>query len=263
MSKKKKQKTDKQIFHRWVIVMVLAFLAGVFGGSFSRAIIEWFMNITSDVKINMELMLYLSVGFFMLVNVIGLGITFVFYKKAKNMTKKWDGEDEDVLDAIEDKLDIAMLPITIMTSVNYFLFGLTTYIGMALIELKVLGSVIATTASILIFVSALLLSVALQKKCVDLTKQLNPEKKGNIFDKNFSKEWLASCDEAQQLMIYKASYAAYKSVGSACRILWLVTIIGMMSFDTGLLPVFCVSAIMLVMQISYFVEAKKLERGKR
>ena len=33
---KKKQKTDKQVFQRWVIVMILAFLAGIFGGSFSR-----------------------------------------------------------------------------------------------------------------------------------------------------------------------------------------------------------------------------------
>lgn len=116
---------------------------------------------------------------------------------------------------------------------------------------------------IVIFLVASFTFVALQKKCIDLTKQLNPEKKGNIFDKNFSKEWLASCDEAQQLMIYKASYAAYKSAGGACQILWLVTIIGMMSFGTGLLPVFCVSAIMLIMQISYFMEAKKLERGKK
>ena len=32
MSKKKKEKTDKQVFQRWVIVMILAFLAGIFGG---------------------------------------------------------------------------------------------------------------------------------------------------------------------------------------------------------------------------------------
>jgi len=259
MSKKKKQKTDKKIFVKWI----LAFLVGVVGGFFSRPVLEWFKTATSGIEFNMEFLMYLATALFLLVNMIGVGISYVFYKKAKKMTTDWDEDNEDELDDIENKLDIAMLPIAIMTSVNYFLFGLTTYIGLVLMEGQGLLRAFVSMIDIVIFLVASFTFVALQKKCIDLTKQLNPEKKGNIFDKNFSKEWLASCDEAQQLMIYKASYAAYKSVGSVCQILWLVTIIGMMSFNTGLLPVFCVSAIMLVMQIAYFMEAKKLERGKK
>lgn len=261
MSKVKKQKTEKQIFRKWVVVMVIAFLAGLIGAEPIRQTIERLTTWTSEI--NMELMLYLALGLFALMNVIGILVTYISYKKAKKMTEQWDGNNEDVLDKIEDKLDVALLSITITISTNYFFFGLISYIGLVKMEGQGMLPPMLTLVGIVVFLGSSLVFVALQKKCIDLTKQLNPEKKGNIFDKNFSKEWLASCDEAQQLIIYKSSFAAYKNAGGACQILWLVTVIAMMTLDTGLLPIFCVSVIMLVMQVSYYLESKKLERGKK
>lgn len=263
MSKDTKKKTDKQIFIRWVVIMVLAFLAGGVGGFFSVPAMELFEKVTSGIKINNELLLYLSLGGFLAVNVIGILITYFFYKKAKNMTENWDGENEDELDVIEDNLDYALLPISIVTSCNYFLFAVTAYVGLVVRAGGKFLPLILTMVDVVIFLGSSFIFVALQKKCVDLTKKLNPEKQGNIFDKNFSKDWLASCDEAQQMIIYKASFKAYQNAAPACQILWLISLIGMLSFDSGLLPTFCVSVIMLVMQVSYYMESKKLERGKK
>ena len=36
------------------------------------------------------------------------------------------------------------------------------------------------------------------KLVVDLEKKLNPEKKGSVFEMQFQKTWLESCDEAQK-----------------------------------------------------------------
>lgn len=263
MSKRKKQKTEKQAFRKWVICMVVAFVAGVFGSSFIRLVKALFEKYADGVEVNLQYMLYLATGVFLAVNVIGILVTYIYYKKAKNMIVQWDGEDEEVLDRIEDKLDHALLPITVVNSSNYFLFGVTAYISIVKMSGKGMLPLLFTLVDVVIFIGSSLIFVALQKKCVDLTKQLNPEKKGNIFDKNFSKEWLASCDEAQQLMIYKASYKSYQNVASTCQILWLVTFIGMLAFDIGLMPIFCVSVIMLVMQVSFYLESKKLERGKK
>ena len=263
MSKMKKEKTDKQVFTKWIVIMVFAIFAGGIGGFFSKPVLEWFGAQTSGIEVNMELVFYLVFVLFVMMNVIGALITYLYYRKAKIMLEVWDGENENVLDTIENKLDVAILPITIVTSVNLFMFALNSYIGLDLMEDKRIVSAIITLIDAIVFIGFSLLFVALQKKCVDLTKRLNPEKQGNIFDKNFSKDWLASCDEAQQLLIYKASFKAYQSGISICHVLWLITLIGMLSFDTGLLPVFCVSFILLVMQLSYYMESKKLERGRR
>jgi len=263
MSKDTKKKTDKQIFRRWVAIMVLAFVGGALGGFFSVPALEMIEKITSGMEINTELLWNLSLGIFLAVNVIGIFITYYFYRKAKNMTECWDGENEEELDVIEDKLDYALLPISIVTSCNYFLFAVAAYVGLVLRDEGDILPLIITMLDVVIFLGSSFIFVALQKKCVDLTKKLNPEKNGNIFDKNFSKEWLASCDEAQQLIIYKASFKAYQNVGAACQILWILSLVGMLSFDAGLLPTFCVSAIILVMQVSYYRECKKLERGKK
>ena len=46
---------------------------------------------------------------------------------------------------------------------------------------------------------------------VELEKKLNPEKKGDVIETNFSKKWEDSCDEAQKMIIYEAGYRAYRA----------------------------------------------------
>jgi len=262
MSKDTKKKTDKQIFGRWIFIMILAFVGGGVGGFFSFPIANWLREIAASIEINEGLITYFALAVFILFNIVCVGITVYFYNKTKKMSQEWDGEDEEQIELIERKLDYAMLPGIIAACVNQFLFAATFYVGFEMLKKDVVGNLVVTIATVAVFLGVNFLFVALQKKLVDLTKKLNPEKKGNIFDKNFSDEWLASCDEAQQLLIYKSSYKAYKATATTCQILWVVTLIGMLTFDTGLFPVFCVTLIMLVMQIAYVRESMKLEHKK-
>ena len=260
MSKDTQKKTDKQILRRWVLIMILAFVGGGVGGFFSVPISEWVKENAEKLVVEEGLITYIAIAVFALLNFVGIGCIFYQYKKAKNMAETWDGEDEEQINSIEKKIDYAMLPLGIIPCVNQFLFAATFYMGFDMLRKDM--DFICSILSVVIFLAASFVYVALQKKLVDLTKKLNPEKKGNVLDKNFGDEWLASCDEAQQLVIYKCSYKAYKAVTSTCNILWLVTFVGMISFDTGLLPIFCVSLIMLVMQITYMREGMKLEHRK-
>lgn len=262
MNKDTKKKTDKQIFRKWVLLMILAFVGGGIGGFLSVPTAEFLKNIVDEIAVNEGLITYIALAVFVLFNIVCIGITIYFYEKAKSMSKEWDGEDEEQIELIEKKLDYAMLPGIIAACVNQFLFAVTFYVGFEMLKKDIAGGLIITIATVAVFLGVNFLFVALQKKLVDLTKSLNPKKKGNIFDKNFSDEWLASCDEAQQLLIYKSSYKAYKAVATTCNILWVVTFVGMLTFDTGLFPVFCVTLIMLVMQIAYVRESMKLEHKK-
>ena len=260
MSKDTKKKTDKQIFRRWVLVMILAFVGGGVGGFFSVPISEWVKENAGKLVVEEGLITYIAIAVFALLNFVGIGCTFYQYKKAKNMAETWDGEDEEQIDSIEKKIDYASLPLSVIPFVNQFLFSVTFYMGFEMLKREL--DWICTVVTIIIFIVTSLVYVALGKKVVDLTKKLNPEKQGNILDKNFNKEWIASCDEAQQLLLYKSTYKGYKAVASTCTILWLVTFVGMLSFDTGILPIFCVSLIMVVMQVAVVRESMRLEHKK-
>ena len=97
----------------------------------------------------------------------------------------------------------------------------------------------------------------IQAKTIDLEKKLNPEKKGNIFDSNFSKDWENSCDEAEKAKIYKSGYKAFKVAVISCMAMWIISVFGQLFFNTGLLPCITLTVIWLSMTIAYYVEAVK------
>lgn len=102
--------------------------------------------------------------------------------------------------------------------------------------------------------------VVLQQKLVDLTKRLNPEKHGSVYDTKFRKKWLDSCDEAERAVIGQCAYKAYQAVSQACLALWLVFLLGGMFFDWGFLPVLAVCIIWGVGQSVYSYWCLKLDK---
>ena len=85
----------------------------------------------------------------------------------------------------------------------------------------------------------------------------------NIFDKDFNKEWLASCDEAQKLMIYEAAYKAFQATQMTCMVMWILALMGMMMFGIGIMPSVCVFIIWLTLTISYCVACRNIEKRKQ
>ena len=97
---------------------------------------------------------------------------------------------------------------------------------------------------------------------MDLTRRMNPEKQGSVYDTKFKKKWFESCDEAEQKQIGQAAYKAFNVVSTACPILWLALLVLSYAFDFELLmPTFIVCFIWLLMQVSYCLECIRL--GKR
>ena len=260
---KQKEKNDKKIFMKWVIIMVFAFLGGTLIGGFGKIIHAKLVELFSNVNLNSVQVAIPLLIVFALMNIVVLLVGFYQYVAAKKLVQNVGDEDEEVLEIAEKKLDMAMIPSTIMNGVNYFFFALVMYVCNYGDENPDLQLLLLGLVGVVIFMGSMFVTVALQKKAVDLIKKLNPEKKGNIFDKDFAKDWEASCDEAQKQMIYKSGYASYKATNLVGQVLWILTILGMMFFDTGLFPVFCVTVIMLTLMISYSATAFKLEYGTK
>ena len=112
-----------------------------------------------------------------------------------------------------------------------------------------------------VFVAGNLAQLKQQQLMVDLEKEMNPSKKGSVYDAKFRDKWEESCDELEKVIIYKSAYKAYKTTALTCIVLWVVTATLSIAFKTGPLPSIAVTVIWLVQTVSYCREAMKLERG--
>ena len=112
-----------------------------------------------------------------------------------------------------------------------------------------------------IFVAGNLAQLKQQQLMVDLEKEMNPSKRGSVYDAKFRDKWEESCDELEKVIIYKSAYKAYKTTALTCIVLWVVTATLSIAFKTGPLPSIAVTVIWLVQTVSYCREAMKLERG--
>lgn len=119
-----------------------------------------------------------------------------------------------------------------------------------------------TLAAVLFFIAGFFLNTRMQQLQIDFVKQMSPHMKGSVYDIKFQKKWEESCDEAEKLVIYRAAYKAFRTANIACCIGWCLLILGAMVFHYGCLPGIIVSVIWLLMTVTYYREAMRLERSK-
>lgn len=176
------------------------------------------------------------------------------YRSAKRRFAAWDGEDEDAIDGADTSLSWALLLTSVILILNYFLLSASYYCG------TVAGGIVLAAG----FVLAVVAVILLQQKVVDLTRRMNPEKQGSVYDLKFRKKWLESCDEAEQRQMGQAAMRAYTSAVLTCQILWVALVILDFIYGFGLLPAFVVLLLLGVLQVSYTLECIRLSgKGNR
>lgn len=185
----------------------------------------------------------------------GLLAAYISFARTKKRANKWDGEDEEEIDAIENALNFPMITCSMVTILGTILFSCACYF--LLTEPRIYD--ILPTAT---FIIGMVGSIVLNEQAVTLEKKLNPEKEGSTFDRNFHKKWMDSCDEAQKQVIWQSGFAAYQAGNMACYFLWIFTFILQMLLRFGLMPMLCVGIIWLTLNTSYMLTAARLERGK-
>lgn len=179
------------------------------------------------------------------------------YFRAKKQFSAWDGEDETVSDAVEHKLSVCMW-ITSLATVLGFLLVAGHFSGM--MHMGSHSRPVHTFLGLGAFLLILTGSVIFQQKLVDMTKKLNPEKHGSVYDPKFHEKWLASCDEAERAVIGQCAMKSYQAVTYTCLALWTVFVMGGIYFSWGFLPVLPVCVVWGVSQSVYSYWAIKLSR---
>ena len=89
-----------------------------------------------------------------------------------------------------------------------------------------------------------------------------PEKKGDPSSGKFRQQWLDSCDEAEKEVIYRSAYKSYLCTNKTIPALLLITMLGHLFFNTGIMAIVTVAFIWLVVAVSYLRTCVKL-KGKK
>ncbi len=251
-NKEKIKKDNKKAIPKFLLILlVCAVIGGVFGYSsvalsvsnwrdvFSNSVYEFLRIITPYISIISFTVLVLP--------------AYIIYRKALKLADGWDGEEEDIPESIDKKLNLVILFISIATLVGFF--------GISCIMIVNCGAGGSVLAFISFIVVELLIAV-IQQKAIDLTRRMNPEKQGSVYDTKFEKKWYESCDEAEKRNIGEAAYYSFRITTKSCIVLWCVAMFAHIAFNTGVFPIVLVLLIAGISQISYMVKAMKLQQSK-
>jgi len=265
MSKKKElatgtKKAEKKSVVIGIAIMVGSFVIGMVGGflwkmfddvsgGFSRFLENFAAIINSE-----------SYYAGLVVSSIAVLIAFILYNKSRKAYEAWDEEDEEVMDKIDRNLSLAVIVPNVALIFSY----VATSIGLGQLPVFFEEGKYAIAKSIILIgglLFSLIMALIINNKVVNFQKEMNPEKKGNIFDYNFQKKWMESSDEAEKLVTYKCGYAGYKMTNSVCSLLLLVCMFGMSNGQWGNAPVLMVGIIWISSYLGYSAEALKLSKN--
>lgn len=256
------KKNDRKIFIRFVVLLLLSGIVGIFSGMTIR-ILQATAGTSIDALLDIvsRAMIYIVPALYLLMHLVAAIISFSIYGRAKKRVMHWDGEDEDYIESIEASLDIPVIMGNAVMVLNLLLYTVVIYQADH-VEMSQLWQNILSNGGMVLMILGYVYEIIVQKLVVDLEKKLNPEKRGNVFEIDFMKTWMESCDEAQKWKHYEAAWHAFRITNVVCLVLWLLCFIAQFSFQAGLLPVFCVSGIWLVLVLSYSISAYRLDHGK-
>lgn len=195
---------------------------------------------------------------FVVCNILAAVVALTQCHSAKKQVKAWDGEDESI-DRVERLLNYPIVLANGMMVLNFLLFSVSVEVS----EHTAFGDrygVILFPVCLATFILGYVWIIVATSKAVRLEQQINPEKRGNVLDTKFQKQWMDSCDEAEKFKIYQASYSGYRAGSMACLVMWVVATFAQLWAGTGVFPVVCVCIIWMALIMGNMFACMKLEK---
>ena len=258
MDKNEIKRANRKALPKFILVMVAALAVGGVGGYLSG---KFELNtLAAGIKgAGAFFGTYIAPWLLLATAVIIPAVCVPIYKSAKKLLGGWDGEDEDVSDAVDEKLSAAIWISNAALILSYFLIAAAYSGGFAMFDSA--ERVAVFSVGIAAFFAVMIESVVLQQKCVDAAKVTNPEKKASVYDMKFQKKWMEDCDEAEKIMVGKCAYKAYSATNMVCTVLAILLAISALVFETGFLPSFAVCLIWVVNMSAYCRETMRCSKA--
>ena len=259
------KKEDKKAFKGYVVMLVIC---GIIGGIIGVSSV-YLKKMLGESIPNLLMSIFEVITPFasIVLSILVIIISTIAYNKSRKEYDLWSetNEDEEIIDKLEERLSYIILLVSVNMILGFFFFGIGSMLSV--VDKINYGlsddfSIINFLCFLVGFILCMASSTLIQKKIINLEKEINPLLKGSVYDVKFSKKWLDSCDEAIKLGRYKSAYKAYTSVSTTCVILWVICVLGYDIWDFGVVPMVIVTIIWLVQTISYCVESIKQSKTK-
>ena len=247
-----------KLMKRMLIYMGIGGVCGFFVGIFMTFGVK---NGMSDLS---DLVRPLALPIIAVIFVVSIVLMEFYSRKLKDTMKHLEeAEDEqyEVLSYEEEKYGAMLMNCNVISQVCDIIVLSFTFSRSWLEEAS--GKELAGfLAACVLFCINFFLYGYYQMRYVKMVQAAHPEKRGDMNSKNFQKDWMASCDEAEQLQIYRAAFRAYTAMNYAALGMFLVCFIGMLSWHFGLLPLTMVLFVWLTGVIVYGVESLRMTGGR-
>ena len=256
---KSEKKLERKKIIKFIVLMVLFGIVG-FGFGMGTARMENMLRSESFISGVISVLSTIVPIVYIVINVIVFTVSMLIWRKAKKELDNLNGDEEELLDRIEKRLNRAVIAYNIVTVSNCLFFG-------ALIEISGVPKRAGVNLPYFIFSSVsfvlfFILEIVVAILVMDLIKRINPERNAvSIFDMNYQKQWENSSDEAQKLILYKAAYETYKVTNIVCAVMWLVTLFAQLIYKTGVFPLICICVIWVTLIGVNSITQAKLEGG--
>ena len=250
---------DKQSKGKFVRTMIVAGLIGGLVGGFIGAIMGAFGTPTGDKFILSfasvqrdiaDICCYIFLGVTIALSIV----LFLSLHQVRKAYRNWDKEDEKEALRLEDMLNFRSIVTIFGNLLTFLLYGAATY---CMLSKDREGLLILLLVIFLLW--DVLFMIYIQKEILNLIKRIRTEKKGSVYDCNMKEKWLDSCDEAEKMVIYEASYETYTKMSKYLKYIIAVIMMAGAFIEIGLLPLLLVIAIDVMQTLLYYREAKKRE----
>lgn len=257
MDKNEVKRANRKALPKFILVIVISLIVGCTVGYFSgRLRLD---TLADSIKgAGAFFGAHIAPWLLVALAVILPAVCVPLYRSAKTLLGAWDGEDEDISDAIDRKLSAAIWLSSAALIFSYFLIAASYSGGFSAFDIR--EGVIVLFLGIAAFFGIMVEAVIIQQKCVDTARQTNPEKKASIYDMKFQKKWMEDCDEAEKIMIGKCAYKAYTATNTVCTVLAGGLAFCALVFDIGFLPSLMVCLVWIVNLSVYCREAMRYSK---
>lgn len=238
-----KPNTEKKSAWVYVKFAVIIVVCGIFGAACSMLIGSGFDNLSSLGDAVSQGLYWAGAPLLACGLLLAMAATALYLAAKKPMARA----DED--DAAYEKANRLLCLSMMFTTMGFPWFMLTAGLTFGRsIRNEALGP---TSLGLLLLIAQLVWFCALQAIVVNATKKLFPEKRGNVFDTKFQKDWYASCDEAERKTIGDCSYFTFQVMNMLYPIVMVVLLMVGSAWSINALWFVLLGGLWLVQTLTY------------
>ena len=243
-------KTRKGVYIKFTLLMIASALTGAFISIFMLGRENGVQEVAQQISGG----LILAGPWLLAAGLVPCAVAHGLYLAGQKAAARAD-EDDDAFETANRRLSLSMAFSAVVMP------WMMLTICLALPAVNVIANNVFVVAVVPLLLVEIAWSYGLQAVVVRAMQRLAPEKRGNVFDTRFQKDWYASCDEAERQRIGECGYHTYLTMTKIYPFTLAAALLAVMYGGASVLWAVVLGGLWLTQTLSYLLRAYKLEPG--